>query len=173
MNVSYYQCWKLILLTERAGHRLTSSELATIQRVFQVPLIFPHRVTHAILIANNFLGKKISRFCENRNNKFPENLSKRVKLKNNETIKGATKLWLFHTLYAVPRQHGFFCCRYTSCPYCYDAINTNRNNSVPLKKVDRSDFGILSEKCEQHEREQGSRESKSFPIKVLYLFLYN
>ena len=51
--------------------------------------------------------------------------------------------------------------------------NTNRNNSVPLKKVDRRDFGILSEKCEQHEREQGSRESKSFPIKVLYLFLYN
>ena len=45
-----------------------------------------------------------------------------------------------------------FCCGHASCPHCYHAIrNTNRNNSVPIKKG----FGILSAKCEQHGTEQG------------------
>ena len=67
-----------------------------------------------------------------------------------------------------------FCCGYASCPYCYDFIpNTNQNNSAPLKKVERSNFGTLSAKCEQHETEQGSGESKSFPVKALIHFLYN
>ena len=33
------------------------------------------------------------------------------------------------------------------------------------EKVERSDFGMLSAKCEQHETEQGSGKSKSFPVK--------
>ena len=57
-------------------------------------------------------------------------------------------------------------------PYCYDGIRiTNRNNPPLLKKVGRSHVGILSAKCEQHETQQGSGKSKSFPVKVLFLFL--
>ena len=171
MNVSYYQCWKLILLTERAGHRLTSSELATIHSVSS-STIFPHRVTHAILIANNFLGKKISRFCENRNNKFPENLSKRVKLKNNETIKGATKLWLCSHFVCRTETIRIFLLRIhfvSILLWCH----ATQIETIPFRS--KKWIEAISE-CflkSEHERKQGSRESKSFPIKFLYLFLYN
>ena len=71
-----------------------------------------------------------------------------------------------------------FCCGYASYLYCYDGIhNTNRNNSAPLKKVDRNDIGILSTKCEKPNKEAGKvkavQESKLyffvFPIKIIFL----
>ena len=40
--------------------------------------------------------------------------------------------------------------------------NTNRNNSAPLKNVERSDFVIFSAKCEQRETEQGNGKVKVF-----------
>ena len=46
---------------------------------------------------------------------------------------------------------------------CSDAIrNTNPNNSAPLKKVERSDFGIYFTKCET---EKGSRKNNFFSSK--------
>ena len=51
--------------------------------------------------------------------------------------------------------------------------NINRSNSAPLKKVERSDFGIHFAKCEQHETEQGSGKNKIFQVKVLFLKLSN
>ena len=47
-----------------------------------------------------------------------------------------------------------------SCSHCPDAIhNTNRNDSAPLKKVERNDF----RKCEQHET-QSRRVKIKFKI---------
>ena len=51
--------------------------------------------------------------------------------------------------------------------------NINRSNSAPLKKVERSDFGIYFTKCEQQETEQGSGKNKIFQVKVLFLKLSN
>ena len=64
-----------------------------------------------------------------------------------------------------------FCCGYPSCSY--RCLNTNWNNSDPLKKVVRNHFRIFSAKCEQHETKQGSEKSKSFAAKVIFLFLSN
>ena len=52
--------------------------------------------------------------------------------------------------------------------WCYPQHKSRQSHSAP--KVVRSDFGILSAKCEHHETEKGSGETKSFPVKVLFLF---
>ena len=67
-----------------------------------------------------------------------------------------------------------FCSGLALCRYCSDALGSmNWGNSTPLRKLERSDFGIHSVKCEQNETEQGSEKNKVFPVKVLFLEVSN
>ena len=49
----------------------------------------------------------------------------------------------------------------------HSGCDTNQNNSAPLKKEERNEFGMHFAKSEQHETERRSREINCYPVKII------